>query len=1127
MKNLSEKKPKRNTGESAEKSIYKWKKRYELITEASGQIVYDYCVNDGSIEWGGSIEKILGYKLSEMTGGLRRWKKLIHEDDLNNTLRLLKESGESLKPFKAEYRLRHKEGYYVDILDRGFYFVMSENEDTRLIGTMLDITVKKRSERLINALNSAVISMQNVNTQEGIYNAVNSELKKINFKSFVMSIDSEKRTLKTEYYSYNEKLIKVAEKLVGMKMQDLYLNIKDIEEYDDVINSQKTVFVNTSNEFVKNILPGKLRLFSDKLIKMFKVSRFIMAPLVVDKKIIGTFSVQAEDLTESDIPAVTIFAHQLAGAWHKAKLIEDAEKELRERKLAEEALKESENKSRTIIEQLFEGFVLINDNGKIIEWNNAMERITGTKMEEVVNEYFWDVQFKHLLPERKTHSNYDKFKEMILKALKGRDTDMFNRAIEMPIINSEGETKIMQSVIFPIMLGDKFFVGDISRDITENVQSKKALQESEEKMQSIFRVAPTGIAIVKDRITMDINLKICEMTGYSKKELVGRDARVFYPTQEEYDYIGNESYSQIKDKGTGIVETRWKKKNGEIINVILSATAIDPKNTSKGFIFTVLDITERKKAEEALIKSQKRLSLFFNQSLDGFYFTMLDEPKEWSDKIDKEEILDYSYYHQRIVEINDAMLKQYGAKREELIGKPVSIFFEHDSEYGRNYRRKLFDDGHLHVETKELKFDGTPMWVEGDYVCLYDEEHRITGTFGIQRDITKRKRAEEELIKAKEKAEEMSRVKSSFLANMSHEVRTPLVAILGFSEVLSELIKEEELKNYVEMIHKGGERLLDTLNLILDLSVIESQKIKIELTPLDIVKEVKDVISLFKKTAERKKLILEFNSYSDSVIINLDTKILRQIMNNLVNNAIKYTNVGRIDVNISIEKKDEKEYVAIRIEDTGIGIPKDKQSLIWEEFRQVSEGLSRSFEGTGLGLSITKKFVEKLNGSIFLEKSEENVGSTFTVLFPVEAIPPVSPVKKQKNIENIKSLNDSLPVVLYVEDDPVSVDIVKSFGGKYCKVEGASTGNEGIEKAKKKIYDAVLMDINLGFDMNGIQATKEIRKIPGYESVPIVAITAFAMIGDREEFYECGCTHYISKPFTKIDIVELLKNVLK
>jgi signal transduction histidine kinase len=257
-----------------------------------------------------------------------------------------------------------------------------------------------------------------------------------------------------------------------------------------------------------------------------------------------------------------------------------------------------------------------------------------------------------------------------------------------------------------------------------------------------------------------------------------------------------------------------------------------------------------------------------------------------------------------------------------------------------------------------------------------------------------------------------------------------MVGILGFSEVLKNSLEDEEYKHYAEIIHKGGTRLMDTLNLILNISAIELDNVKVTNEDFDLISEAKEVVEIFDKNAAQKSLTLSFKSGFDKKLIHSDRKIVSQILSNLVNNAIKYTNEGSVLVKIEDITKNNLNYVAIKVIDTGIGIPEDKQELIWEEFRQVSEGLSRGFEGTGLGLSITKKFVDKLGGEIFIEESQSNIGSTFTVLLPdTKNIkePPVPETKTSKVSEVIKT-KETLPSVLYVDDDAMSIDLCPNSG---------------------------------------------------------------------------------------------------
>ena len=249
--------------------------------------------------------------------------------------------------------------------------------------------------------------------------------------------------------------------------------------------------------------------------------------------------------------------------------------------------------------------------------------------------------------------------------------------------------------------------------------------------------------------------------------------------------------------------------------------------------------------------------------------------------------------------------------------------------------------------------------------------------------LTERKRANDELRASKEKAEEMNQMKSSFFNNMSHELRTPMVGILSYAEILRHESFDEDVNKFAGIIYNSGRRLMETLNLILDMSRMESEKLKLIITKTDIVQIIKEVIDLFKEISAQRLLYLKDQIDFDSLIMDTDPGLIQKILTNLISNAIKYTDKGGITVGLFIETRDEQSLAVIKICDTGIGIADENLDLIWEEFRQVSEGKGRIYEGTGLGLTITKKFVEKLGGQISVE-STLGKGTTFVVKLPMD-----------------------------------------------------------------------------------------------------------------------------------------------
>jgi signal transduction histidine kinase/ActR/RegA family two-component response regulator len=388
----------------------------------------------------------------------------------------------------------------------------------------------------------------------------------------------------------------------------------------------------------------------------------------------------------------------------------------------------------------------------------------------------------------------------------------------------------------------------------------------------------------------------------------------------------------------------------------------------------------------------------------------------------------------------------------------------------------------------------------------------------LKSEIVIRQKTEDELLHAKEKAEESNRLKTNFLANMSHELRTPLSGILGFSELLSATCNEPANHEMVSMISQSGDRLLKTLNLILDLSRVEANNQEIELKTIDLNEHILQAVRLFQPVAFQKNLELSFEPADSIRFIKSDPNMIEHITYELVNNAIKYSNTGRILITAKL-KSDF--YVLIQVQDSGIGIPIDKQDIIFDAFRQVSEGWNRTFDGPGLGLTICKKYANLLGGDISVESSPEK-GSIFTVTLPYVAITPSSESEAiDKNRDSSLSAENKLvsernvlPNVLLVDDDEVCHQLVRHMLLDIVQLDYAPSAEEGIKLMIDKAYDIVFLDINLKAELGGLGIIDEIKHFDNYRDIPVVAITAYAMLGDRNNFLSHGFSDYLSKPFT-------------
>lgn len=382
------------------------------------------------------------------------------------------------------------------------------------------------------------------------------------------------------------------------------------------------------------------------------------------------------------------------------------------------------------------------------------------------------------------------------------------------------------------------------------------------------------------------------------------------------------------------------------------------------------------------------------------------------------------------------------------------------------------------------------------------------------RDVTDRAAFDAEILKSRDRAEEMSRLKSVFLTNMSHEIRTPLTTILGFAEILVDEVDEDALE-FVRLIQQGGERLLDTLMSILDLARLESSSFDISAEPFDVAEKIGELCRLMTPLAGEKGLYLDFEQRGASIEAVLDMSAVERVVSNLLSNGIKFTKDG--GVTVSLEADDE--HVLIHVADTGIGISEEFMPYLFEDFKQESEGLSRMHEGSGLGLSITKRLVQLMKGNIMAE-SEKGRGTVFTVALPRNGESAVLDSSKGN------SDDDKRTRVLVVEDNADTRTLVNHLLRKNYEVRCATDADEALQLASEERYDVLLVDINLGKGKSGEDVLHAVKSLPNYEEIPVIAVTAYAMPGDRERFFAEGFDDYVSKPFSKQRLLEALEGVL-
>jgi PAS domain S-box-containing protein len=478
--------------------------------------------------------------------------------------------------------------------------------------------------------------------------------------------------------------------------------------------------------------------------------------------------------------------------------------------------------------------------------------------------------------------------------------------------------------------------------------------------------------------------------------------------------------------------------------------------------------------------------------------------------------------------VNEAWEEITGYKNSELIGKKASLFFEEE------FYSELKDIAQYplkNIERSLMRKDGEIIPVLFSASVMRNKKGTISAVIAIVRDITDIKKTETELIEAKLRAEESTRIKEKFLANMSHEIRTPLNAILGFTRLMLKENLTADQKQYMQAACNSGENLLCIINDILDLSKVESGRLRFEETEFSPVEVLNNVMQLFAKKAEEKQL--QFSLTIEEALVSKkyegDPTRLSQVLNNIVSNALKFTETGYVRLHLKQNKETgEKTFLTFIIEDSGIGIPENHLETIFVSFMQASPDTTRKYGGTGLGLSIAKNIVEQQGGHIFVE-SRIMEGTRFTVNIPFKNL--FSGAAIQKDLSLPVNENFNMPLkgikILLVEDNPMNQLLAKTvlLNAGCDRLVIADDGVQAINKLKESgDYDVILMDLQMP-NMDGLEATRTIRNSfeKNISEIPVIALTAHVMNSEEFACLQAGMNDYLSKPFKPSDLIKMIR----
>ena len=784
-------------------------------------------------------------------------------------------------------------------------------------------------------------------------------------------------------------------------------------------------------------------------------------------------------------------------------------------------LKESEERFRELVEMLPEAVFETDQNFIITYVNQRALEITGYAQEDIATGISG---IDLLVPEHR-----ERAKENIALRMRGINPG----TIEYLAIKKDGSP-------FPILFhantilnnGKLAGIRGIIVDITERV-------EAEEKITKLSRAveqSPSVITITDlDGIHEYVNPKFTKLTGYTSEEVIGKSTRILKSGKQNNEFYRTfwETISSGKDWHG---EFNNLKKNGDLF---WEKASVSPIINNEGIITNYIklaeDITGKKKSEQiqkvlynisnAVITSNNlekliiRIKEELNTIIDttNFYVALYDEETD-----------SFSLpFH--IDQKDEVSIFPAGKSLTAWVIKTKKSLLA-----TKNIKTKLVENGDVEIFGADSKvWLGVPLKVNGKVtgafaVQSYEDENaynesdlRMLEFVSDQISIAiERKKAEDNLIEALEKSTESDRLKTAFLQNISHEIRTPMNGIMGFASLLKDReISGTEQQSYIDIIMKSGNRMLNTLTDLMDISMLETGMVKLNLSIGNVNTKLKNLYEFFKPEAETKGLKINYSCTlaDNEVNINTDRQKFIAILTNLIKNSIKYSHEGSID--FGYNKKGD--FLEFYVKDNGIGIPKDRQLAIFERFVQADIEDVKVYEGSGLGLSISHSYVEMLGGKIWVE-SIDGQGSEFYFTIPHNT--PDKETKESEIVsleEKVENITKKLKILIAEDEDISDKYLSIILDSINPTLLHATNGKDTIELCRNtKDIDLILMDIKMPI-IGGYEATKEIRKFN--KDVIIIAQTAYSLPGDNKKAIEAGCNDYISKPINKELLLGLIE----
>lgn len=1057
----------------AEEALKKLSARLELALRVGGIGVWDYNVDQNNLLWDDQMFKMYGLKRDDFSSTYEAWVNGLHPDDKGRCNSEIQAAINGEKEFNSEFRIVWPDGSVHQI--KALAALQKESDNARhLIGINWDVSLQKKLAEFENELLHLSPKLTGIPLSE-IVPAINLALSRIGKvlnadRAYIFEFSANSDYMSNTFEWCND----------GIEAQISYLqNIPSeiMPAWMDKLNQLENIIIESVTDLPDSWSTEK------EILEPQGIQSLIVIPMLVENNLIGFVgldSVKAKKVYSStEINILKVWSSMLSSLINNQR--------------AEKLLEQTRQNYETFFNTIDDFLWVLDQEGNIIHTNDTVKNRLEYQEEELLDR---PVLMVH--PEDRR----EEAGRIVGEMLAG-----ISEFCPVPVVTKSGKQIPVETKVKPGFWDGKQVVFGVSKDISK-------IKLSEEKFSAAFQSSSAMMAISSfdSGKFIDVNQAFIQATGYQKQELIGRTIAEFGILP---DANLRDSFIEKIKNGESVkeVETIYVTKNKEQRTGLLSSNSIFIGD-QRCLLTVTVDITARKRAEEQLQWNKSLLEMMSNSSPLGFL--VVDNTTD-----------DILYFNKRFCQIWEIEHLEEQMLRGELKNNdiiPYCLPVLVDVPSFAESCKPLQDENNRIIVSDEIPFTNNRT-IHRYSTQIRGIDDKYYGRFYIFEDVTEEKKAEEELRFARNEAEKANVAKSEFLSRMSHELRTPMNSILGFAQLLEMGELNAGQRKGVNHIMKSGKHLLDLINEVLDISRIESGRLSLSLEPVQLSSLISEMTDVIKLQAEERQIKVQLiDSESNLLFVRSDRQRLKQILLNLLNNAIKYNHESG-SIFIEVQQKPDG-MVRLSVTDTGNGIAPESIPKLFTPFERIGADKT-STEGTGLGLSVVKKLIEAMGGNYGVE-STFGKGSTFWIELPQSE----SQMEKAAKSGNLEQSNGKIDgktgTILYIEDNRSNIELIEQIlSSQRADIELITDihGKKALPLAIEHKPDLILLDLNLP-DIHGSKVLEQLQSVENTRNIPVVVISADAMPQQLKKLRDAGAKDYLTKPLDIPGFLKLIQDYL-